>query len=155
MPDDIIINQSEPDSAIVDSPSPEVIDELIDETDEDINELQEALAVHSIMSEQRHEEILEGIEECQTRLETLSATAQTAESPILTQVLNQLVELRAEIATIRASMDSLSERPIPTESHQLIPENENAADQPAVVIESAEPEAQPEATPKKQRRIFR
>jgi hypothetical protein len=85
-------------------------DESPDEIEDDIDELAEALAVHSIISEERHDEILERVDECRMQLESLSTTG-TAESPLLTQIMSQLVEIRAELMNLKSSMDSRPNRP--------------------------------------------
>ena len=78
----------------------------IDETIEDIDELSEQLAVHSIISEERHDEILARVDECNQTIQTLSSQVTQGESPILTQLLNQMIELRTELSVMKSSMDS-------------------------------------------------
>lgn len=127
--------------------------EAIDETEDEIDELTEQLVAHQIMSEARHEEIIERVNECHQLLENSSETS-GAENPILTQVLNQLIEIRAELATLKSSMDSK----IPSQSESLplvveVPESV-VEDLPAPVSEETpEQEAEPEAK-KRTRKVF-
>jgi hypothetical protein len=100
-------------------PVEEAIVEDIEEATDDIDELSEALAVHSIISEERHDEILERVDECRTQLATLSSVP-TAENPILTQLLNQMIELRTELATLKSSME-LRSNPAPTQNESETP----------------------------------
>lgn len=89
--------------------------ESTDDVVEDIDELAEQLAVHQIISEERHEEILQGVAECQKTLETLSGVQ--TENPILTTIMNQLIEMREELIILRLSLDM---KPILHEPNELI-----------------------------------
>jgi hypothetical protein len=90
---------------------PVVVEESADEVEEDIDEL--LVAVQNLAG--GNTQILERLETCQTRLEVLSTTA-TAENPVLTQMLNQLVEMRAQLMSLNSSMDSRLRVPPQSES---------------------------------------
>lgn len=115
---------------------PVVVEESPEEVEEDIDEL--LVAVQNLAG--GNTRILERLETCQNRLEVLSTTA-TAENPVLTQVLNQLVEMRAELMSLKSSMDL--RRNLPPQS-ELPPET---PPEPAVNVEVDHPEAEtpPEA----------
>lgn len=115
----------------------EIVDEIEEVTD-DIDELTETLVAHSIMSEARHEEILEEISECRLQVQQLSTNpALSAENPILTQLLNQMIELRSEVMSLRSSMDLRRNLPIPSEL--VVPEAETPQDTPNPGASTEEP----------------
>ena len=93
---------------------PVVVEESADEVEEDIDEL--LVAVQNLAG--GNTQILERLDTCQNRLEVLSQTA-TAENPVLTQVLNQLVEMRAELTSLKSSMDSKRNNPPQNESPEV------------------------------------
>jgi DNA repair exonuclease SbcCD ATPase subunit len=133
-------------------PPPAVAEEVIaaEEETEEIDELSEQLAVHSIMSEERHDQIIGEVRECQTRLEALSSRLeanQNPDSPALHQILQQVSELRAEMATLKSSLDSTPSNQIPPESTPPIQAREESErDGPR--------EARPAPAPRKRRRIL-
>lgn len=111
---------------------PVVVEESPQEIEDDIDELAEALAVHSIISEERHDEILTEVAACQTRLEQLS-TVGTAESPLLTQIIAELATIRGELQSLKSSMDS---RQNPPQRSELQPETEQPVSEEAVLPEA-------------------
>jgi hypothetical protein len=138
------------------SPAIEEIVEDISDTEDDIDELAEALAVHSIISEERHDEILERVDECRNRLEVLLPMTQ-AENPLLSQILSEMTAIRAELMSLKSSMGTRPNHPPPNESpseeqRAENPEEPNQAPsiaEPSVARE--EPEAQPAPKAKKNR----
>lgn len=88
MPDIVIIPDSE-----------DIADE-IEETGDEIEALSEQLATHATASETQHTQIIEGVDLCRTRLETLSLAA-TSENPALIQISSQLVALQTELTNLR------------------------------------------------------
>ena len=117
------------------NPDPPDADDIVDdieEATEDIDELSEQLAVHSIISEERHDEILARVDECNQTIQTLSSQVTQGESPILTQLLNQMIELRTELSVLKSSMDSRLNRdrtPNPSETSEPETPLENPAEQ--------------------------
>ena len=81
----------------------EIIDAVEDETEE-VDELVAQLSALSAISETRHTQILERTDACRVELERLSTIPQ-AESPLLTQLLNQMIEIRTELTSLKLSMD--------------------------------------------------
>jgi hypothetical protein len=144
MESEIIVEQTGP--PIGDAPehtheTPVIVEESPEEIEDDIDELAEALAVHSIISEQRHEQILEEVAACQTQLETLSTSPQT-ENPLLTQITTQLAEIRAELLILKSSMATMSNRPPRSESEIQSPEEPNPerlTEEPSVENEPPKP----------------
>ena len=118
MADEVVITSTDPPSD-----SNEEIREDLEEATEDVDELVSTLAAHATLSETRHTEILERIDQCRTISERLSATS-GAENPMLTQLLNQMVELRAELSTLKSSMDSRQNLPVPNVS-EIPPEEQS------------------------------
>lgn len=101
---------------ITETPDSSDIADAIEDTDDEIDEVAEQLAAHSILSDARHEEILEGIDECRTKLLTIAEQAQTAESPLLTQLTAQIAEINAQVLSLKQSMDTMLSRPQPNVS---------------------------------------
>ena len=140
-----------------DPPDADDIVEDIEEATEDIDELSEQLAVHSIISEERHDEILARVDECNQTIQTLSSQVTQGESPILTQLLNQMIELRTELATLKENtkslMDSRSNQDrTPNPSSEVTPEPviENPAEpnQEKSTVERSEENAEAKPRPK-------
>lgn len=128
MPPDLTPEQIEALNA--DPPDADDIIDDIEEATEDIDELSEQLAVHSIISEERHDEILARVDECNQTIQTLSSQVTQGESPILTQLLNQMIETRAELATLRSSLIALTESK--SNQDQTLSESEDKTEIPPV-----------------------
>jgi len=103
--------------------------EEIEEVAEDIDELSEQLAVHAIISEERHEEILGEVAECRSQMESLlsrmeqQAPATAAESPVLAQVSEQMTSLLSRMEALEAKLAALSKDSLnPTPSPSVTPE---------------------------------
>jgi archaellum component FlaC len=126
----------------------------VQEDIDDVDELSEQLAAHSIMSEERHDEILERVDQCQSRLEQLSTelqklrTSETAESPVLSQIQAALESLRTEVASLKSSMDMRLSSPIQPVSEIPVEEPE-----PVALIEEPRPEEPPAPKPKRFRKL--
>lgn len=140
------------------SSTEDVIDEIEDAA-EDIDELTETLMAHSILSEERHEQILERVDECLTQVRELSSTTTSAESPILQQVLSEVLSVRSELTSLKSetnqALSDLRAR-IPNESPTLpteSPESEDVGDLSEVVIEVPEDLAPPPKAERKTRVI--
>jgi hypothetical protein len=118
--------------------------------EEEIDLVAEMIAQESIVSEERMDELMEGMEACRSRLEELSTLktsleAIAAENPMLTQIQRQLAEVQTQLAELKASMGS----------PPLIrtPPDENETTRPN---ESTEPENPPTPpAPPKRRRFAR
>lgn len=140
------------DNVIIIPGSEEIADE-IEDTGDEIEALSEQIAAHSAASETRHTQILEGVETCRTRLETLSSAA-TSENPALIQISSQLVALQAELLTLR-TLFMENRTPAPVVEVPLLPEPD-LTEQPPVLEESADdpaniPIPEPASTRKTQR----
>lgn len=105
----------------------ETIDAIEDAASE-IDEVSSQLTELNAQAETRHADILERLNTCLAKVETLSSS-QTAENPLLTQVLNQVVELKAEILSLKASMDSTPNPQPPSEL--IVTEEIPASDTPS------------------------
>ena len=77
--------------------------EAVEEEVEEIDEIAEQLAVLGIVTEERHTEILQEVQSCRNQLESLSRTEQP-ENPMLTQIAESLIQLRAELESLKSSM---------------------------------------------------
>lgn len=140
MPDNVIVEVHDPPSPY-DAPTPapavappvEEEAEAIEEQAEDVDELAEQLAVHQIISEERHEEILSEVNQCREELGRLrdqqQSTMQT-ESPAAQATLTELTLLRERMDRIEASLTAL----LASQGHQ-----------PSIPIPSLS--AQPETPP--------
>lgn len=140
-----------------------LVDAIETEADE-IDEVSEALAVHGIISEKRHEQILEEVDECKTRLDQLLTKEPTAESPTLTMILERLIQIQTELAvlkeSVKATSDSSPSNTPPSELIVVSPEAVGAAiaspDEQRVEELTVEPSGEgeppkPEPKPKKYR----
>jgi hypothetical protein len=81
----------------------EVVEEVADEADELLDEIR-ALGT---AQETRLSTLTENINTCRTQLERLSQI-QPAENPMLTQLLNQMIEIRAELASLKSTLEKQS-----------------------------------------------
>jgi|ERR1017187_2059718 hypothetical protein len=125
----------------------EAIDANADEADElldSITELSKKLDIGQVS-------LAEKIESCRNRLEVL-LTTQTAENPLLTQLLTQVVEIRTELTALKQSMDSRVNPPILKESVEVLPV-ENPAE-PSLEKSTDEPNATSVEPEKKKRATF-
>lgn len=77
---------------------------------EEVDEVAEALAVQSIENEERHEEIISGVQECQGRLETIQNLS-TAENPQIAQIQREQAEIRSRLDQIWEALQSLRNPP--------------------------------------------
>lgn len=74
----------------------------------------EMLREHAQLSETRHREILDGVHECQIRLDQLSERLQTlisqgtTDSPQLAQILTQVSETRGQVESLSQVVNQLS-----------------------------------------------
>jgi len=134
------------------------------ELNEDVDEVSEQLAVHQIISEERHDEIIEGVNICQERLEALSTRLQTLEqnqsgvqqtdSPVLSQILQQVTEIRTRQETLEQNLRSLldSKPSNPQQSPSVVPNPEpGAVDVDPVAVIEPQPASEPQ---RRKRRIL-
>lgn len=143
------------------SSTDDVLDELEDTSDE-IDELTETLIAHSILSEERHAEILQRIETCQIQLMELRANTQAAEIPALTQLLSEMGQIQGQLTALQtqAQETQVSLRILQetrSESHPPAePPPGNVEDHPEAVIEPPSnlesPPPPSEAPPKPERK---
>lgn len=135
-------DEPEPPAVVVVTPTP-----VIPESDEDIDLVAEQVEFGHIAAERRHEETMEGISECRTRLENFS----TAESPLLNQIATEVSEIKTRLDHLTSQSLTSSNLP-PSE---LIPTEEPMnRDEPVTVVSMEEPApVAPSPRPKKYRRI--
>lgn len=91
----------------------------LDDVDDEIDDLSEMLALHSIVSEERHQEICEGVDLCRESLGQLQTQVQQlgAESPTLALILERISETAARLTTLEAEVRELrSQSPAPSPS---------------------------------------
>jgi hypothetical protein len=118
MPDEppVVINvpPAEAEAPMVEPAAP-IEPALLEE--EELDLVAQMIAEESIINEERADELMEGVEECQSRLEELSTLKTTleamaapradeGENPMLTQIQRQLAEVQTQLAELRASMVS-------------------------------------------------
>lgn len=107
---------------------------------EEIDEVSEALAVMGIISEERHNQLLEEVNQCRDLVVSLSTKVQTEESPTLTMILERLMQIQIELADLKKSMkpssDSNPSNTLPSESAIVI------APPPEVIPNPDEPKAE-------------
>ena len=136
-------------------------EEEVEQIGDDVDEVAEALAVHSIISEERHDEILERVEICQSRLEVLSTQVQaispsSAENPTLARILEQLGELKGRVESLQSLQSSMDLKPIVLIPPESIPSPPPSAEEenPDQKTESPEAEELPPAPKKKRFRVL-
>src|SRR6266849_4707103 len=78
-------------------------------TADDVQHVAEELAVHSVISEERHEEILEESEKCLTRLEVLSTEQKTENENLRSAIVSEMVAIAAELKALKAELKSLKQ----------------------------------------------
>lgn len=122
-----------------------------EEQAEDIDELAEQLAVHQIISEERHQEILEEVGRCEEGLERIRNQQQSmnqTESPAAQATLTELTLLRERMDRIEATLTQLAaSRGLPPSTPTPSPLNQPVESSPAVVV--AEVPAAPSVTRKR------
>jgi hypothetical protein len=145
------------------SPAEELISEELEIEAEEIDDLSEQLAVHSLMSEERHTEIISGVTTCQENLAQIaqqvqqisSQTAAAAESPSLTLILERLGEIQSRLSTLQKKVDGLNPSQTVPASLTLQPSQSETPPEGAAVLPVAEPAAAPAPEPAPKRRVFR
>lgn len=88
----------------------EPVVDVLEDTQEEVDDLTAQVQALETVSATRHTELLERINTCSTRLETISSAA-TSESPLLAQIVSQLAEVKAELTNLKSSMDTKQNRP--------------------------------------------
>lgn len=92
---------------IITPPPPETAEE------EEIDLVAELVASESIQREEQHDEVMEGIDQCRTQLQSLTdlyqslSQSQTAENPMLADIQRQIAEVRTLQETLQRSMVSI------------------------------------------------
>jgi chromosome segregation ATPase len=142
------------------APQPEA--EELTETVEEVDELLETLAAESIVSEERHDEVMQEVLACRNQMETLAQQQQT-ENPMLAQIQAQITELHSRMEAIFSELQSLSRSRRSGEEQRLsTPEPSRSTETPSepraggstgepVRVEGPQPEPQPE----RKRRAFK
>jgi hypothetical protein len=99
-------------------------DDASDEVDEILQELQSQKTV----SETRYTELNERLSQCLLKLEALSAGA-SAENPILTQLSNQIAEIRVDVTSALKSLEDMKAKSLAQSESPVIvevpPEDQN------------------------------
>jgi hypothetical protein len=133
-------------------------EEEVEQIGDDVDEVAEALAVHSIVSEERHDEILVRVESCQLQLEALSsrmeALSPSMENPILARLLETVSELKGQIESLRSSVDSKLITPPPIQRESIPPINPSSEEGENPEARTESPEAEPPAPKKKRVRVL-
>lgn len=102
---------------------PEIIEDDVDELVTLVNEVK--------ATGENQTEILGRIESCLNRLEALSTTQ--TESPVLVEIKSQLEEMRAELALVKSSVDTLPKSPPLNESIPIAIPALETVDEPEAV----------------------
>jgi hypothetical protein len=127
----------------------------------DVQHVAEELAVHSVISEERHEEILEEQNQCLLRLDQLSTELKTENSQLRADLIQEVTAIAEVLRNLKEEMRSLKEsRAIPPSLplNGPIPEPEaqpqsDADGRPEPKIEEQPPAPPHPPEPKKRRRI--
>jgi chromosome segregation ATPase len=93
--------------------------DVIDQTQDEVDELQEQVSGLESLTKTQHAEMTAKVDTCLSKLEALS-TQNSAENPLLTQLLNQLVEIRSELSSLKSSMDTRQNLPPRNVSEEAI-----------------------------------
>jgi hypothetical protein len=133
----IISPRTTPQNEPANPPEEVVIGEAaIDEADDEMDALEEAVHVEAIVCEERHEQLLTALEMQGETLERLNQSInsqQQTDSPVLAQLQAQQTEMLAQLTELsqnirlsqsprnRNSSESISPTPSPAESTPLIP----------------------------------
>jgi hypothetical protein len=78
-------------------------EEAIEEEEEELDLVAQMVAEDGIVREEQHDQVMEGIAQCQSRLEALSGwirvleQSQSTENPMLTQIQQQLADLQRQM----------------------------------------------------------
>src|SRR5437867_123509 len=75
----------------------------------DVQHVAEELAVHSVISEERHEEILEESERCLLRLDQLSTEQKTENESLRTAIAAELTAIAAQLKAMRLELENLKQ----------------------------------------------
>ncbi len=108
----------------------------IEKTQDDAEETRE-LAESLTTSLERQQELIEKVETCQTKLELL-LNQSTAENPLISRIMTELTETRAELVTFRSQISELIES-----SNRLHTEYQNRPSPEPVAIVAAESTVEP------------
>lgn len=125
--------------------------ESIEEQVEDVDELAEQLAVHQIISEERHQEILEEVGRCEEGLERIRSQQQSmtqTESPAAQATLTELTLLRERMDRIEATLNQLAASQGHQPSTQTPSQSNQPGSSPSSVV-SVEAPAAPTVTRKR------
>lgn len=156
-----------PELPIVPEPTPEQLEELEEESLTEIEAVGEQLALHSIESEARHEQILEAVEvnhQCLLRLEQSNPPS---ENPASQAMITELATVKTELAEVKgmltaimaslAALNSVIPRHTPNPSPEANPEpaTEMPAENPSEQKpEESTAEPAPGETQRKKHRIL-
>jgi chromosome segregation ATPase len=91
----------------------------VDDTDDEVDEILTELQSQKTVSETRYNELSERLNQCLTRLEALSAGS-NAENPILTQLSNQIAEIRVDVTAALNSLEDMKAKNLAQSESQPI-----------------------------------
>lgn len=88
------------------------LESAVAETRDDVEDISEQLIALAGVNSEKHSQILEEVRSCQNRLEALSlkleAMGPNTESPVLTQVMERLIQIQTELAHLKEETTKLS-----------------------------------------------
>lgn len=131
-------------------------EDVIDEIDNGIDDLEEMLAVHSIVSEERHEEILGGVAECRESLTVIQNQLQspTNQSPSMELLLERTQAIMERLTALETEIRSLRPSPNPApSSNPEQPPSEPQSPEDAAALPAAKPEEEAVRPPSKRKRF--
>src|SRR5579864_346728 len=119
-------------------------EEVIESEAQDIDELAEALAVQSIVTEEQHSEIMRELSEWRQQWEVLSpmiaqlSGQEASQNPTLERLLTEMGQMRGQLESLRLSMDSIQSNLRQSQSTPL-PEPQEVPDAPNQELSTVEP----------------
>lgn len=121
-------------------PLPEAVEDVADE----VEDLSEQLALQSIISDEKFEEVLE----CLKRLEQSS----TMENPSLAAMHQELLSLRSELLNLKSSVDTIASNQ--TQRESVATESEEPRAESPIDVREPSVEVQPEPVTRKKNRFI-
>jgi hypothetical protein len=128
----------------------------------DVQHVAEELAVHSVISEERHEEILEETDNVCKRLDQLSAELKTSNETLTGALTAEVIALKGELIALKSELVNLKQSqvippsvplngPTPEPTSEVHPPNEEEDHPEVKIVETPAPIVNDQ--PKKRRRI--
>lgn len=95
----------------------------VEDAEEELDLVAEQVGLLSIEEDERYSHLLERIEACQQRLESLSTNPNQTESPILNQILTEILDIKSRVE--RMESEHQNPNPNPPSSSSNLPPSES------------------------------